>query len=165
MGSLYARHHGWLHAWLRHKLGCPEHAADLAHDTFLRLLDRPRRVDEARNPAGYLRTIARGLLIDHLRRRDIERAWLEALAAQPEALVPSPEHQALVLETLVQLDAMLHRLPDKPRRAFLLAQLHEWPHRDIAQALGVSERMVRKYVAQALLHCLRLDAELQAAIR
>lgn len=36
--ELYQDHHGWLHGWLRKKLGCSHQAADLAHDTFMRLL-------------------------------------------------------------------------------------------------------------------------------
>lgn len=35
---LYANHHGWLRGWLRRRLGNSFDAADLAHDTFLRLL-------------------------------------------------------------------------------------------------------------------------------
>lgn len=36
--KLYHDHHGWLFAWLRKKLSCPHHAADIAQDTFTRLL-------------------------------------------------------------------------------------------------------------------------------
>ncbi|MFL9609593.1 sigma factor [Methylobacillus sp. Pita2] len=36
--QLYSSHHGWLYAWLRKKLGCQHIAADLAHDTFVRLM-------------------------------------------------------------------------------------------------------------------------------
>ncbi|WP_313062038.1 sigma factor, partial [Pseudomonas rhodesiae] len=35
---LYRDHHGWLQGWLRKRLGDREHAADVAQDTFLRLL-------------------------------------------------------------------------------------------------------------------------------
>ncbi|WP_033388268.1 sigma factor, partial [Pseudomonas psychrophila] len=35
---LYLDHHSWLTGWLRSKLGCPQSAADLAQDTFMRLL-------------------------------------------------------------------------------------------------------------------------------
>ncbi|WP_416390945.1 sigma factor [Alloalcanivorax xenomutans] len=35
---LYSDHHGWLLGWLRKKLGCSQHAADMAHDTFVRVL-------------------------------------------------------------------------------------------------------------------------------
>ncbi|MET0125075.1 MAG: sigma factor, partial [Pseudomonas caspiana] len=36
--TLYRDHHGWLHGWLRKRLGDREQAADIAQDTFLRLL-------------------------------------------------------------------------------------------------------------------------------
>lgn len=39
---LYLDHHDWLAGWLRGRLGCSQDAADLAHDTYLRLLGRPR---------------------------------------------------------------------------------------------------------------------------
>ncbi|WP_350649943.1 sigma factor, partial [Pseudomonas sp. HY13-MNA-CIBAN-0226] len=35
---LYNDHHHWLTGWLRRKLGCPDNAADLAQDTFIRVL-------------------------------------------------------------------------------------------------------------------------------
>jgi RNA polymerase sigma-19 factor, ECF subfamily len=38
--ALYSHHHGWLYGWLRRKLGDAHQAADLAHDTFVRLLSR-----------------------------------------------------------------------------------------------------------------------------
>ena len=38
--TLYSEHHGWLQGWLQRKLGNRCDAADLAHDTFLRLLTR-----------------------------------------------------------------------------------------------------------------------------
>ena len=69
---------------------------------------------------------------------------------------PSPEAQALILETLTELDALLDRLPARVRQAFLLAQLEGLTYAVIAERLGVSERMVKKYMAQAMLHCLEL---------
>ncbi len=158
--SLYSDHHGWLNGWLRKKLGCAHHAADLAHDTFVRLLGRPRALDGERSPRAYLSTIAHGLVVDHWRRQAIERAWLETLAAQPEPCAPSAEHCAIVLETLARLAALLDSLPDRPRRAFLLAQLHGATYGEIGAALGVSERMVKKYMAQVMLHCLTAQPDL-----
>ncbi len=153
---LYVDHQGWLNGWLRRQLGCSQRAADLAQDTFVRVLSKDQGLDSIREPRAYLHIIARGLLINHWRRRQIEQAYLEAIALQPEALAPSPESQALVVETLMQVDAMLARLPEKVRRAFLLSQLHGMTYAAIAIELGVSERMVKKYMAQAMLHCLAL---------
>ena len=156
IAALYVDHHGWLKGWLRKKLGCSDTAADLAQDTFVRLLGRYDGFS-LREPRAYLTTIASGLLIDHWRRQEVERAWLQCLIAQPEAVSPSPEERALLIESLCRIDAMLASLPDKVRRAFLMAQLQGMIYRDIASELGVSERMVKKYMAQAMLACLALE--------
>jgi len=155
----YADHHGWLNGWLRRQLGCSQRAADLAQDTFVRVLSKDDDMAAIREPRAYLHTIAKGLLINHWRRRQIEQAYLDALALQPEPVVPSPESQALIVETLLRIDAMLTQLPTRVRSAFLMSQLHGMTYAAIAAELGVSERMVKKYMAQAMLHCLMLVAE------
>lgn len=158
IGDIYRSHHGWLQGWLRYQTGCSERAADLAQDTFLRLLGR-REIRMADEPRAYLATVARGLLVDHWRRQALERAWLEALSAQPAPVAPSPEDKALALEALAQIDAMLDRLKPRVRDAFLLAQLEGLNYREIGERLGVGERMVKKYMAEAMLHCLQLVSD------
>ncbi len=162
--TLYAEHHGWIHGWLRRKLGCAFDAADLAHDTFVRLMQRDLSI-ELREPRAYLTTIAHGLMVNHLRRRDLEQAYLQSLAALPIETAPSPEQRAIILETLLQIDRLLADLPPRVRRAFLLNQLDGRSHAEIATDVGVSVSSVRQYIARALRHCLsaqeamaRLDA-------
>ena len=101
--QLYSENNGWLKGWLRARLGNAADASDLAHDTFLRVL-AGRTGLALLQPRAYLRTIAHGLAVNHWRRLDIERAYLDALAGLPEAMAPSPEERLLVLETLRQLD-------------------------------------------------------------
>jgi len=52
---LYQDHHGWLQGWLRKRLGDREHAADVAQDTFLRLLLSGRFPGHHRLPIERLR--------------------------------------------------------------------------------------------------------------
>lgn len=158
--ELYAEHHGWLQAWLRRKLGNGADAADFAQDTFIRLLTRPapRGFGSFVEARAYLRKVASGLCIDLWRRREIEQAWLQTLATQPEATAPSPEHQAIIIETLLEIGAMLSRLSQKAATAFVMAQVNGMPYRDIAAKLDVSERMVKKYIAQAMLQCALIEA-------
>lgn len=156
VASLYRSHHGWLHQWLWRKLGCSEGAADLAQDTFLRLLSA-KPVEALREPRAYLSTVAHGLLVNHWRRLALERAYAEALALQEQAFAPSPEERALVLETLLEVDAMLNRLPARARDAFLLSQIDGWTYAAIATHLGVTERTVKNYMGQAMLQCLLIS--------
>jgi RNA polymerase sigma-70 factor (ECF subfamily) len=155
--QLYSEHHGWLNAWLRKRLGCAHNAADLAQDTFMRVLSKDCDLPAIREPRAYLSTIAHSLMVNFWRRQAIERAYLDALALQPEHYAPSPEERELIMETLLAIDAMLLRLPPKVRQAFLWSQLDGLTYAVIAERLLVSERMVKKYMAQAMLHCLLLE--------
>jgi len=160
--TLYSDHHSWLRNWLSRKLGSSAHAADLAQDTFVRILSAaPESTSAVREPRSYLATIANRVVIDHLRRRKLERAYLEALSSLPEAQAPSPEAQELVMETLCQIDAMLHGLGARPRQAFLWSQLEGASYADIAERLEVSVSSVKKYVARATERCLLYTLELE----
>ncbi|WP_267398859.1 sigma-70 family RNA polymerase sigma factor [Pseudomonas sp. GM_Psu_2] len=151
---LYLDHSGWLQAWLRRRLGSEWDAADLSQEAFLRLLRHPEVLGELQEPRAYLVTIGKRLLINFQRRKSLEQAYLDALMALPEACVPSPEQRWLLLETLQALDELLDGLPAAVRRAFLLSQLEDLTYREIAERLYVSERTIKRYMAQAYEHCL-----------
>jgi RNA polymerase sigma factor (sigma-70 family) len=150
--SLYSDHHGWLRAVLRRKLGCAHRAADLAHDTFLRLLSREECI-AIQEPRAFLTTVAQRVLANHWRREQIERAYLEALAQRPQAVAPSPEERAMVIETLDQIDRLLDGLPVQVKRAFLHAQLDGMSHAQVAAALRISISTVKRHLVRAGSQC------------
>ncbi len=150
--SLYLAHHGWLQGWLRKKVGNAFDAADLAQSTFLKVLGA-KGLDQLQEPRAYLTTIARNLLINQVRRRAIEQAYLDALAAMPEPVAPPPEVRLMVLETLVEIDRRLGRLPALAKQAFLLAQLEGLGHGEIAAELGISVSTVKRHQAKAAMRC------------
>ncbi|WP_373464211.1 sigma-70 family RNA polymerase sigma factor [Oxalicibacterium faecigallinarum] len=156
IADIYSQHHGWLLRWLRGKLRCADQAADLAQDTFLRLLTTPVEQRGLREPRAYLTTVAQRLVIDHYRRQSLEQAWLETLALMPEPIAPSPEDRMLMLETLHRIDAMLDGLLPQVRSTFLLSQLEGLAYADIAKQLGISERTVKRYMVQAFERCILL---------
>jgi RNA polymerase sigma factor (sigma-70 family) len=153
--DLYLAHHGWLQGWLSRKLGSTFDAADLAHDTFLRILlkRRPEVQQGLTVPRAYLSTIALGLVVEHWRRRSLERAWLELLAQAPELEAPSPETRMILLQALIRIDALLDELKPPVRQAFLWARLEGLTCPQIAERLGVSLATAERYVAAALRHC------------
>lgn len=158
LDALYGTHRGWLQGWLRRSVGCSQQAADLAQDTFLRLLVRGQPISD-RAPRALLARIARGLVIDHWRRDALERAYLEALAQLPEASHPSPEVRHEALQCLERIAQLLDGLKPAVRDAFLLYQLGDLSHAQVAAQLGVSSRTVERHVASALLHCYRVCFE------
>lgn len=150
--GLYHDHHNWLTGWLRRRLGCPHNAADLAQDTFVKVM-LARETPQLIEPRAFLTTIARRVLCNHLRRQELERAYYQALAALPEATAPSEEERAIILETLVELDLLLDGLPILVKRAFLLAQVDGLTHNEIAARLGISVATVKRHLSKAALRC------------
>ncbi|UVE18183.1 RNA polymerase sigma factor [Pseudomonas sp. LS44] len=151
-GLLYRDHRDWLLGWLRKSLSCPHRAEDLSQDTFVRILNKPD-LRQLREPRALLTTIARGLLIDHFRRHSLERAYLDELALLPEQSHPDVEEQALILESLREIERLLGKLSSKACAAFLHNRIDGMGHAEIAERLGVSVPRVRQYLAQGLRQC------------
>lgn len=152
VGGLYLDHGRWLNQWLRKRLGDAHQAADLAQDVFLKLLAREELVN-AREPRAFLSTVAQRMLFSHYRRQQLEQAYLQALMHTPQTLDISPEEQAILVETLTEIDRMLDGLPTIVKRAFLLSQLDGLKQKDIAQELGISLATVKRYLVKAGMHC------------
>jgi RNA polymerase sigma factor (sigma-70 family) len=152
IGQLYVNNYRWLVNKLYKKLSCPQKAADLAQDTFTRILTSRNNLHLFEEKA-ILSTISKGLLVDYYRRQAIETAYLNALAHLPETQIPSPEDSAIIVETLCEIDQMLEALPSKARQIFLLSQLDGLTYPQIATKLNISLSSVQKHMTQTYLAC------------
>ncbi|MBB1489139.1 sigma-70 family RNA polymerase sigma factor [Oceanospirillum sediminis] len=160
MHHLYVQNHDWLSRWLYTKLGCCHQAADICHDAFIRILQKWRHqghFPDIEQPKAYLTTVAGRLVTDHFRKQSLEQAWQESLASLPEKDVPSPQLLLQLRETLEEVDRILNSLPQAVRDTFLLSQLDGMTYKQIAEQLQVSERTVKRYMAQAFAACILLE--------
>lgn len=151
---LYDDHHRWLVNWLKRRLGCIHNANDLAQDTFLRVIDKATNLTQVREPRAFLSTIAHGLMVDHIRKKDLEQAYFEAVAYFPQKLMPSPEEHLLIIEALMRIDRLFQGQKPHVRNVFLLSRLEGMTYPEIAVRLDVSLRTVETYMADALRHLL-----------
>lgn len=130
-------------------LGVRADAEDVVQDTWVRW--HRGGAAEARTPEAWLVTVATRLAIDRLRSALAEREhyfgpWL------PEPLVDvvSPENmleQAGDLSTAFLL--MLERLGPEERAVFLLHQVFDFDHAEVAAMVGKSEAACRKILQRA----------------
>lgn len=152
VGRLYVEHHAWLTKWLRLRLGNAHEAADLAQDTFERLL-RFRVQSPIQEPRAYLTVMAQRLMIGRARRRALEQAYAEALSQAPQRYEASPEQHLLVMQTLEELCEMLDGLSRQSRQVFILAQVQGMSHEEVGLHLGMTRNAVQKSLSRALAHC------------
>lgn len=131
----------------------PHRAADLVQDTFCRLLEKAH-LKTVHEPRGYLATVARRLLIDDIRRREIERVYisLQADGAGTSDHL-TPERMLDAVQLLDDVMGLLDTLSVKARSAFVMIRIDGVSYAAAAEQLGVSERMVKRYVAQGYARC------------
>ncbi|MFJ3522384.1 sigma-70 family RNA polymerase sigma factor [Pseudomonas sp. NPDC090203] len=159
--ALYEQQHRWLRSWLFRQLDCSQRAADLMQDTFMRLL-LTEDVLEVREPRPFLAKVARSVLSNHYRRARLEKAYLQTLQDDPQALVPDLATQLILFETLVQLDEALSQLDVPVRQAFLWSQLDGLSHGEIAERLDISIATVKRHIVKAGARCLMIASPASA---
>lgn len=83
--SFFNSHHHWLLRHVQRQLSNRADAEDTASETFCQVLSSRIDTDEIQQPRAYLSTIARRLMFDRYRRRQLEKTYLDYLATLPEA--------------------------------------------------------------------------------
>jgi RNA polymerase sigma-70 factor (ECF subfamily) len=151
--SLFNLHRTALLRFLTRRIGCPDTAADLAQESFLRLL-RLGPALQMNDARAYLFTAAANLARDYLRHARISRTADNAedvLAALPDP-APSAERQAIARGQLALAQALLAELPDRTRTAFEMHRLGGYSQNEIAAHLGVSVTLVWRMIHHAYRH-------------
>ncbi|WAH56415.1 sigma-70 family RNA polymerase sigma factor [Pseudomonas silvicola] len=149
---IFKDNYRWLCGRLQRSTGCRFDAEDIAGDTFVRVLKLPD-VTAVREPRALLTTIAKRLMFESWRRRDLERAYLLSLSQCPVATHPSPEERAVLIDTLVTLDRVLDTLPGQGKAAFVHSQFGGMSYPQIAEHLGLSLSRVQQYMTEAFKLC------------
>jgi RNA polymerase sigma-70 factor (ECF subfamily) len=144
--------YAWLKAKLQRRVGSPADAEDLASSSF-EALAGVDDLQSVREPRAFLTVIAQRLTFEMWRRRDLERAYQQALLNVEEPAAPSAESIVEISQALLLIDQALDGLSPKAKSAFLYSQIDGLTYAEIAARLGVSTSMVRKYIAQALTRC------------
>jgi len=106
--ALHAEHRAGPCGILSHPSAAPTRPPNRVQGVSVRLLGRPARpaIDE---PRACLARIAHALVVNHRRRRALEPAWRESLAAMPEATAPLPASQAKIVDPLGRIAARAAR--------------------------------------------------------
>jgi RNA polymerase sigma-70 factor, ECF subfamily len=142
--ALFRQHQGEVFRWILRIVREPAAAEDLTVETFWRIHCAHARFDPARSFEAWARRIATNAALDHLRSAPPETELPDDL---PQPSQPDPG----IAQELGQKTARAFaRLPPKLRLTATLALIEEQPHKEIAEALGISTGAVKLRVFRAL---------------
>lgn len=129
-------------------LGRTAEAEDIAQSVFLKALEHFEELAAGETAAGWLKTVARNLCLNHLTRyrsrwqffSEIQRPECPAIQPPLEALsvaasAPLAMERAAVAERVEQA---LRTLPDHQRVPLVLFHFEDMSYQEIAERLGVS---------------------------
>jgi RNA polymerase sigma-70 factor (ECF subfamily) len=159
---LFAQHRSALQAFFHRRIRVKSDAPDLAQEVYVRML-QVRDTDAIRNPELYLYAVANNLVKEHavLDSRQASGINIDETFVQNQlAQLPAFDGQLDANQRATRLRVVLAQLPPKCRAAVILQYRHGLSYQEIADRLGVSTHMVKKYLAQALGHCRRRMARL-----
>ena len=123
-------------------LGDSERARDLVQDTLMDAWKNLTHYDTSRPIRNWVFRIAQNRLRNHLRRRRLERQWIEPLGEEGEGKAASPLDSLVAKETEGLVEQALLRLPYRQRMAVLLRYQEEFSCAEIGEVLGISANAV-----------------------
>ena len=142
--AAYRRYGSWLLTFLRRRFG-PQHAEDLAQETYLRAVASGV---VPRNPRALLARIAMNAGRDMVRRRLVR----PSLLGEDAAIGVDGATQA----EAVQLKQVIMALPPKLQEVFLLSRFAGLTYEEIAHRCGISVKTVEARMTKALAMCTTL---------
>jgi RNA polymerase sigma factor (sigma-70 family) len=152
---LFVEHGSALLAFLYRRVRRHPDAAELAQEVYVRMLRVPD-MTTIRNPEAYLYAVASNLAKEHAHRVPHDSTVLDIDdPLVQEQLAELPAFGGLLdrEQRIIRLREVLAQLSPKCRAAVVLQYWHGLSYQEIAQQLGVSTNMVKKYLSQALIHC------------
>jgi RNA polymerase sigma-70 factor (ECF subfamily) len=158
VSELFREHNRALIAYLQCRLNSLSDAQELAQEAYVRIftLERPEQVGSLR---AYLFRVAANLAVDRLRMRKVRNDMSIEQPVEDLHVAPVPERHVSAIEQMRDLRKALRELPAKTSRAFVMHMIEGRDFSVVAQAMKISERMVRYHVTNALAHCrARVDA-------
>jgi RNA polymerase sigma factor (sigma-70 family) len=151
-----ARHHKSLVRFLRQRLRVKEDAADVAQETYIRMLQYEGARD-IQSPSSMLFRIAINVTND-LRRSEQSRRVSSQCSIDDLQLScdrPGPDRELAAGQDLEQLYEVIAALPPKCQQVFLLSRAQRMTYPEIAQHCGISVKMVEKHISRALAACMK----------
>ena len=134
-------------------------AEDLAHEAFLRLLNRDAPLPSVDETKYWLLRVVRNLSLNHEKRRARERQVVGRLEQEGPALGMPADEPLLAAAARDAVQEALNELPHNMRTAIVLREYAGMNYRDIASVLGISEGNVKVRLHRARRRLARLLAD------
>nr|WP_081624276.1 MULTISPECIES: sigma-70 family RNA polymerase sigma factor [unclassified Methylophilus] len=147
--SSFVLHYDGLVKYIHRYFGNYQFANDVVQDVCIHLMENPIST-EIEFPLSYLRKASFNQALD--KRKYIKVCEEYAATVEPDSEAHYHDGAAALelKQKIEQFKRIIDNLPQKQRLVFLMHQLHEMPHKEIATEMGISPNMVSRHFNKAM---------------
>ncbi len=147
---LYDTYSPKIHAFALSNLKDASDAEELLQDVFLKLWEIRSTLDSSKNIKSFLFKICINLIYDFIRRKNIEKAYLDYSTKSSPSTSDNTWHEVIYNDMLNNLQQLVAGMPEQRRRIFQLSKEEGLSNDEIAQQLSLSRRTVENQLYRAV---------------
>lgn len=127
-----------------------EDAAAIVNMAFFKILTNLDKYDQNLSFEGWSKRILTNTIIDEFRKeKKINEEFVNSYDDFKETDIAIDHNLIERALSLEEVDRIMNQLGENERLVFNLFEIDEYPHKEIATMLGISERTSKRYLAQA----------------
>lgn len=132
-----------------------QEAEDLVQEVFVQVWENRKTIQPQSNFDSYLFTLVRNRCLNVLKKRSVEKNYIEKMQAGSEELYAisfEAEEEFISMEKMLhkELENIIAEMPERCQTAFRLKWIEGKKIREIAEVMNISTTMVDKHLAKGM---------------
>lgn len=127
-----------------------DEAKDVVQEVFISLLSKAASIDIKGSVSNYLYTAVRYKVLDFINRKKVRTDYLDSLHNYISTGDYTTDRSLIEKEIKAEMEKEIQNLPSKMKEVFELSRKEELSHKEIAEALHISDKTVKKQISNAI---------------
>lgn len=123
---------------------------EIVQEVFVRVWLKKEAIDPEKDFQSYLFTIAKHLVLDHLKSAVNQKLYFVGEHFQQDLLEEEGMEASISEETEAKLQKLINEIPERRREIFRLSRFEGLSYKQIAERLNISENTVDSQIRNAL---------------
>jgi len=148
--EIYERYWKPLYGAAYKRLKSKELSEEIVQELFTNLWIKRHTLNISNGVSGYLYNAVIHQVIDHYRKELVREKYKQAFRVIHSDMDNSTEEAIMLKELTETIESEIRLLPDKCRSVYELSRKEHKSNKEIAAALGISEKTVENHLTKAL---------------
>lgn len=125
-------------------------AEEIVQTTFMRLWEHWDSLQDQQAALGYLFSTAKNIFLNYCEHEMVKYVYQEYVQQHGSELTTEQENNQEALSLEAYLKQIITNMPPVRQRVFVMSRYEHKSHKEIAAALGISEKTVEVHITLAL---------------